>query len=303
MFADLRFALRQLRKAPGFTITVLLMLALGIGANTAVFSVVDAVMLRPLPYAQPQRLVRAESARAGSIYTSNLSYPDFFDWRARSRSFEHLVSYHGNSYTLTGVERAVHVDAEIVSWDLLPLLGVNPELGRGFAPDDEKKGTRVALISHSLWVTQFGGDRTVVGRSIDLSGDHFTVIGVMPGSFRFPVNSPRIGLWTSVGADEQNMITNRGAHFLDAIGRLKDGVTIAQADQEMKTIAAQLAKAYPDSNTQHDSARVESEMRALLGDTRPLLMIVLGGVALVLLIACGNIANLQLARVRDRQRE
>ena len=184
---DLRYALRQLRKAPGFAFTVLLMLALGIGANTAVFSVVDAVMLRPLPYAQPQRLVEVDAFEEGTATPSNASYPDFFDWRSRNRSFDHLVSYHDNSYTLTGVERAVHVDAEIVSWDLLPMLGVNPELGRGFSSDDEKKGTRVALISHSLWESQFGGDKVVIGRGIDLSGDVYTVIGVMPASFRFPV--------------------------------------------------------------------------------------------------------------------
>lgn len=300
---DLRYALRQLRKSPGYSLTVLAMLALGIGANTAVFSVVDAVMLRPLPYVQPQRLMAVDASDRGTTHAYNASYPDFFDWRTRNRSFEHLVSYHDNSFTLTGVQHPVHVDAQIVSWDLLPLLGVNPELGRGFAGTDEKKGSHVALISHSLWQSAFGSDRSILGRGIDLSGQTYTVIGVMPATFRFPVDSPHTSLWTSLGADDEDTLKNRGMHFLSTMGRLKPGVSVAQADEDMKAIAAQLSKAYPDSNTQHSSVTVIPEIRAMLGDTRALMLIVLGGVALVLLIACGNIANLQLARVRDRQRE
>src|SRR5277367_1130559 len=143
---DLRQAIRQMRKSMGFTAVVVITLALGIGANTTVFSVVDAVLLRPLPYMQPERLVEAESYYDHSGSPSNISYPDFLDWRAQNRSFEHLVSYHDNSYTLTGVARATHVQAQVVSWDLLPMLGVNPEIGRGFTKDEEKRGTRVALV-------------------------------------------------------------------------------------------------------------------------------------------------------------
>jgi putative ABC transport system permease protein len=299
---DLKYTLRQFRKSPGFALTVVLMLALGIGANTAVFSVVDAVMLRPLPYVQPQRLVQVESFENSTGMGSNVSYPDFFDWRSRNRSFSHLVSYHDNSFTLTGVQRAVHLDGEIVSWDLLPMLGIHPELGRGFVPDEEKKGTRVILISHSLWESQFAGDKSVVGRAINLSGQQYTVIGVMPASFCFPVEEPHNSFWTTLAIDDDSL-TNRGSHFFSVMGRLKDGVTFEQANQDMKSIAAQLAQAYPDTNTRHPSAEVISELESLLGDTRTFLFVVLSGVALVLLIACGNIANLQLARVRDRQRE
>jgi putative ABC transport system permease protein len=302
MMADFKYALRQLRKAPGFTLTVVLMLALGIGANTAVFSVVDAVMLRPLPYAQPQRLVHVNSYSESDANPTNVSYPDFFDWRARSQSFTNLVSFHDVSFNLTGVQRAVHLDGQAVSWDLLPMLGVRPELGRSFIADDEKPGTHVVLISHALWASQFNSDKSVVGRSISMSGDVYTVIGVMPQSFRFLVAEPQNGFWTTL-ANEGDNLTNRGAHFIDVIGRLKDGVTLAQANQEMKAIGAQLASAYPDTNTKHGSVIVIPELQALLGDTRNLLIVVLGGVGLVLLIACGNIANLQLARVRDRQRE
>ncbi|MFZ1142430.1 MAG: ABC transporter permease [Candidatus Sulfotelmatobacter sp.] len=308
LLQDLRYALRQLRKSPGFTIVAVITLALGIGANTAVFSVIDAVMLRPLPYYQPEHLIEAESVNTHNPQPDNISYPDFFDWRSQNRTLEHLVSYHDNLFTLTGLERPIQVDAEIVSWDLLPALGIRPELGRGFAPDEEKAGTRVILISHALWASQFGADPAIVGRGVRLSGDLYTVIGVMPPSFRFPVNKPRNSVWTTLAVDDdpsdpEPNISNRGSHFLNAFGRLKPGATVAQADQDLRAIAANLAKQYPKTNTRHDLARAETEVSALIGDTRTALLVVLGAVALVLLIACGNIANLLLARMRERQRE
>ena len=265
-------------------------------------------MLRPLPYAQPERLIEAQSVNTHNPQPSAISYPDFFDWRSQNRTLEHLVSYHDSLFTLTGLERPVQVDAEVVSWDLLPALGVRPELGRGFAQDEEKAGTRVVLISHALWASQFGADPTIIGRGVRLSGDLYTVIGVMPPSFRFPVNKPRNSIWTTLAVDDDPSdpkpnTANRGSHFLSVFGRLKTGVTVSQADQDLRTIAANLAKQYPDTNTRHDSARVQTEVAALIGDTRTALLVVLGAVALVLLIACGNIANLLLARMRERQRE
>lgn len=305
---DMKFSLRQFRKAPGFTAVVIVILALGIGANTTVFSIVDAVMLRPLPYDQPQRLVEVKASQKQHFESSDVSYPDFFDWRAQNRSFDHLLAYHDASFTLTGVAHAVRLDGQVVTWDLLPALGVSPELGRGFNPDEETTGSRVILISHSLWVSQFAADKSVLGRTISLSGNLFTVIGVMPQSFRFPVNQPKSSFWTTPLADDDPaqlhpVLKNRGVHFLTVVGSLKSGVTVAQADQEMKLIASRLAKQYPDTNTNHKSAQVIPELQSLLGDTSKLLMIVLGAVALVLLIACANIANLLLARMRDRQRE
>lgn len=308
LLQDLRYALRQLRKSLGFSMVAVITLALGIGANTAVFSVIDAVMLRPLPYYQPNRLIEARSVNTHNPGPSAVCYPDFFDWRSQNHTLEHLVSYHDNLFTLTGLERPVQVDAEIVSWDLLPALGMRPELGRGFTPDEEKAGSRVVLISHALWASQFGADKAIVGRAVRLSGDLYTVIGVMPSSFQFPVNKPRTSVWTTLAVDDdpsdpQPSTSNRGSHFLSVFGRLKPGATVKQADQELRVIASNLAKQYPNTNTRHDSARVETEMAALIGDTRTALLVVLGAVAMVLLIACGNIANLLLARMRERQRE
>jgi putative ABC transport system permease protein len=308
VFQSVSFALRQLRKNPGFTAVAIITLALGIGANTAVFSVVDAVMLRPLPYHEPGRMVEAQSINSHEGRPINVSYPDFFDWRSQNHSFEHLVSYHDTTFVLTGLQRPVQVDAEIVSWDLLPALGIHPELGRSFSADEEKAGTKVVLISHALWMSQFGGDRSIVGQSLHLSGRLYSIVGVMPRSFRFPINKPTNGIWTTLAVDDDpkdphSNIRNRGSHFVDVFGRLKSGVSLSQADQDLRAIALNLSRQYPNTNTKHDSARVVSEMEALLGDTRNVLLVVLGSVALVLLIACGNIANLLLARMRERQRE
>ena len=308
LMQDFRYALRQLRKNPGFAAVAIITLALGVGANTAVFSVVDAVMLRPLPYDHPERLIEIQSVRLSNPLGSSVSYPDFFDWRVQNHTLEHLVSYHDNSFTLTGLERPVPVDGEVVSWDILPALGVQPELGRGFTADEEKTGTRVILISHSLWTSQFGADKSIVGRGVHLSGELYTVIGVMPRSFRFPMTRPTNAVWTTLALDDDtnpdhSELKNRGAHFLNVLGRLRPASSVTQADQDMKAIAANLAKQYPNTNTKHDSAKAMTEMDALLGDTRIALLVVLGSVALVLLIACANIANLLLARVRERQRE
>ncbi|HEX3663357.1 MAG TPA: ABC transporter permease [Acidobacteriaceae bacterium] len=304
---DVRYALRQLKKAPGFTAVVIVTLALGIGANTTVFSIVDAVLLRPLPYAHPEQLVQVWSRERGAFSGGAVCYPDFFDWRAQNHAFTNLVSYEDNSGTLTGVERAVHLDGETVSWNLLPLLGVRPERGHGFRPEDEKLGARVVLISHALWVSQFGSDPAVVGSIMHLSGQDYTIAGVMPASFRFPVDAPQNSYWTTLAVDNDGtpkaQTANRGDHQLAVMGRLKPGVTVAQANADMQAIATRLAKQYPDTNTQHSSAFVESELTALLGDTRTLLLVILGAVGLVLLIACGNVANLLLARARERERE
>lgn len=308
LIQDLRFALRQLHKSPGFTAVAVITLALGIGANTAVFSVVDAVMLRPLPYSHPEQLVEAQSTDAQNFEAFNICYPDFMDWRSQNHTLAHLVSYHDHQFTLTGLDRPVQLDAEVVSWDLLPALGARPELGRGFLPEEEKAGSRSILISHSLWISQFGSDKSIVGRSVRLSGDLYTIVGVMPESFRFPVTRRTNAVWATIAVDDDPgqsnpILKNRGAHLLNVFGRLKPDTSVADASQDLNAIATNLAKAYPNTNTKHNAARAVPELDSVLGDTRSELLIVLGSVALVLLIACGNIANLLLARMRERQRE
>jgi predicted permease len=300
---DAQFGMRMLAKRPALNAAMVVALALGIGANTTVFSIVDAVLLRPLPYAHPARLVEVQSG----LENSNVSYPDFFDWRAQNQSFDHLVSYHDTSLTLTGVQRAVHLNGEVVSWDLLPLLGVNPEMGREFRPEEEKSGTRVVLLSHALWASQFGSDRSIVGRTMHLSGEVYTIVGVMSAAFRFPVDAPQNSFWTTLAGDNNGtpkaQTANRGDHEMSVIGRLKPGVTVVQANADMSGIVSRLAMQYPDTNTHHNSASVESELKAKLGDTRSLLLVILGAVGLVLLIACGNVGNLLMVRTRERGRE
>lgn len=308
LLQNISYALRQLRKNPGFAAVAVITLALGIGANTAVFSVVDAVMLRPLPYDHPEQLIEAEALNSRNPVGDNFSYPDFFDWREQNHTLDHLVAYHDTRYVLTGLQRPVLADGEVVSWDAVQTLGVRPELGRAFTADEEKAGTKVALISHGFWESQFSGDKDIVGKTVHLSGDLFTIIGVMPASFRFPVTRPANAIWTTLAADDdpkdpEPIVNNRGAHFLSVFGRMKSGVQLSQVDADLKTIAANLSKQYPKTNTRRDSARAIREVDALLGDTKIILLVVLGAVALVLLIACGNIANLLLARMRERQRE
>ncbi|MGC2448701.1 MAG: ABC transporter permease, partial [Candidatus Sulfotelmatobacter sp.] len=302
---DILYALRQLRKNPGFAAVAVITLALGIGANTAVFSVIDAVMLRPLPYYQPERLIEAQSSENHEFDAFDVSYPDFFDWRSQNHTLDHLVSYHDMQYTLTGLDRPLQVDAEVVSWDLLPALGVRPELGRGFLSEEEKPGSKVILISHDLWSSQFGANQSIVGQTVKLSGALYTIVGVMPRSFQFPIARSTNGIWTTLAVDDDPVnrnaaVKNRGAHFLNVMGRLKAGSSLSEASQDLNTIATNLAKEYPNTNTRHNSARAIGELDSLLGDSRTALFVILGSVALVLLIACGNIANLLLARMRER---
>lgn len=304
ILSDLKFAVRQWRKAPAFSAIVVVILALGVGATTTIFSIVDAVMLRPLPFVHPERLVDASSLEVGTGIASSVSYPDFCDWRDRSRSFSHLVSFNDKSFTLTGIELPFQLDAEIVSWDFLPMLGVRPELGRAFNADDENAGSHAVLISHSFWQSEFAADSNIVGRAIHLNGELFTIIGVMPRSFRFPVDAPQISIWTPTTLSvEGEDIRNRGTHSYSVMGRLKKGVTVTQADLDLKSIATQLARDNPLTNGHFPSAVVRPEIEAVLGDTRGLLLIVFLAVTLVLFIACGNVANLHLARLRERQRE
>ena len=314
LWPDLRFALRQMRKAPGFALTTILTIALGIGATTAIFSLVNTVLLRPLPFAEPDRLMSVgtlNDRRAGIVERTGgpLSYPDFFDWRSQNQTFETLASYRDNDFTLTGSGDPRHLSGHVVSADFFRALGVNPLLGRGFTRDDEKPGTHLVVLSHELWQTAFGSAPDIVGHAITLDNKSYTVIGVMPRGFEFPIQNPAPLLWTSVGDDAYDPVSNepvtgeRGAHLLDVVGRLKPGVTVEQAQADLQRIAQNLAAQYPNTNKHFVGAVVMPQLEALVGDTRPALRVLFAAVGLVLLIACANVAGLLLARASRRRSE
>jgi putative ABC transport system permease protein len=309
LWQDIRFGVRMLAKNPGFTGVVVLTLALGIGANTAIFSVVNAVILEPLPFPEGKRLValRGVDLRSGEKGRP-LSYPDFADLRAQSHALESLAAYNGATFTLTGAGEPLHIEAGIVSANLFDVLRVSPMLGRAFASTEHQAGTRVVLLSHRLWKTRFGANANIVGRQVTLDAQPYTVAGVMPPEFQFPLASQPMDLWAtmavnSVSVDPEGPLTNqRGAHFLHAIGRLQAGFGLAQANAETAAIGAVLEKQYPDTDG-HLTMALQPEIDALVGDVQPVLLMVLGAVGFLLLIACSNAANLLLARAAGRQRE
>jgi predicted permease len=306
--ADVGYALRQLRRQPSFAVVVVLTLALAIGANTAVFSVVNAVLLRPLPYVAPDRLVTVQSLNTQRGAPSSLSYPNFFDFRARNHVFAGLVSFRSSSFTLRTDTQAIHIAGAIVSADLFSVLGVQPALGRGFVRDEEAPGVRVVVLSDRLWRDQFAGDISIVGRSITLNAAAYTVVGVAPATFTFPPANDAVQLWTVLSVDMTTatvrpLTAQRGARTLDAIARLKPGVTVEQAGADLDAIAQALALEYPDDNTNYGRVYIQPALDRLVGPLGKALLIVLGAVGLVLLIACANLATLLLSRTAERERE
>ena len=306
---DLHYGLRMVRRSPGFAAVAVLTLALGIGANTAIFSVVNAVILRPLPFQHPERLVRVLSVRLRDKAGEDASYPDFLDWRSQNHVFDRMGVFRTEGFTLTGRGQAVHLQGSIVSAEMFALLGVKPLLGRTFLPEEDKPGTTnggdAVILSHRLWRERFGAEPGVVGQAIQLDNKSSTIVGVMPDGFQFPIRAGHIDLWVTIARDSENgqmsMAAQRGAHYLDVMARLKPAVTIAQAEAEMNTIVSGLNKQYPENAPR--GVRIVPELDQMVGDVRPALLVLLGTVGCVLLIACANVANLMLARATSRQRE
>ena len=301
LLGDSRIALRGLRRTPGFTAVAVLTLAIGIGATTSIFSAVNSVLLQPLPYADAGELIVVYGRHAGlDITGSNISYPDYQDWKRDARSFDELGLFQWTNDTYTaGEDRAERVAAAEVTANLFPLLGVAPILGRGFTPDEEQVGRdRVVVLGHALWQRRFGGDQAILGQTVTLDGEAHTVIGIMPVGFRFPYSGES---WTPLAPSEDHL--ERANRFIaGAVGRLADGVSLEQAEAELTMLSRQMAGQYPESNVGWEADPLP--LREDLFDTlQPALVLLFAAVGVVLLVVCGNLANLLLARGAARRRE
>jgi predicted permease len=301
LWQDLRFGFRQLLSKPGFALIAVLSLALGIGANTAIFSLVDAVLLRPLPFHDPDRLVMVweDAARIG-FPRNSLAPANYADWKAQNHVFEDMAAISWRSYNLTDEGEPEKVEARAVTANLFPLLGIKPELGRSFTQEEDRPGgNKVVLISHGLWQRRFGGDPAMVGKEILLDGEKRTVIGVMPPGFQFI--EKETGLWVPMAFSREEL-AKRGTHYLTVVARMKPHVTLAQARADIAAIMQRINRDHPMPGFELGST-VISLREQLAGDVRPALIVLLVGVGFVLLIACANIANLLLARGAARFRE
>jgi putative ABC transport system permease protein len=308
---DIVYAARALRKARAFTLVSVLTLALGIGANTAMFSVVQAVVLRPLPFPHPERLVSVHEIdmRASTRAPGSVSYPNFLDWRARARSFASLATHRTGSFTITGLGPSQQVPGAVVSAEFFSTLGREPSIGRGFVVGEEQPGADAIIVSDEFWRSQLGSARDAVGRQLMVNGRAYTVVGIMPPGFHFPLAFPAPQVWVSSAEDSRvetagdtPMAAQRGAHFVQVVARLNDEATIESAQGEMETIASALAQHYPADNGNR-SAGVERVLDSVVGGAKRSLAILLAAVGCVLLIACVNLANLLSARGTARHRE
>ena len=301
MLTDFRYALRMLAKAPAFTAIAILTLALGIGANSAIFSVIDTVLLRPLPFAKPNQLTAVWSKVTAESDKETGSFPDYADIRDQSQTLDALFAYTRASTVLGTGNESSALQGLAVTSDIFRALAVRPFLGRTFTRDEEKADSYVVVLTYEAWKRYFNSDRNIIGRQILLSLRPYTVIGVMPAGFHYPIGV-RCEYFNPLQPLVSDAVQNRASHFLRFVGRLKDGADVKQASAEIGAISARLEKQYPDTNTGRSYYAI-SLHQDLVGDVRPALLTVLAAVFFVLLIACANVANLLLARATQRRRE
>ncbi|MFI5092316.1 MAG: ABC transporter permease [Candidatus Acidiferrum sp.] len=304
LMLDLRYGLRMLAKSPGFATVAILTLALGIGANTALFSVVNGVLFSPLPYSHPDQLVWIAESKP-NFATGSISYPNFRDWEKNNRTFSAMGAYRPYSYNLTGLGDAEQIRAMLITSDFFSVLGVNPQIGRSLAPGEDEIGAApIAMLSAGLWKRKFGSSGGAVGKTLTLDGKNFTIVGVLPAGFDLALGSfHNVDIYVPLGQWSNPLLPKRGAGLgIHGLGRLKPGVTIAQARADMEAVTGSLAAAYPDADKGIGAAVIPLKQE-MIGDVRLFLLVLLAAVGFVLLIACVNVANLMVARASARARE